>query len=117
MKSQDPTHLVPSERASVRALLEKLLADLEPRVAQLAESARPVDLDEPIGRLSRMDALQSQEMAKSGLTRIRHRLELVRRALRRIDDLDFGACGTCGEPIGIDRLEFEPETTQCVRCA
>lgn len=117
MAPQGPTNLAPSERARVRALLEELLADLEPREVQLAESADPAILDAPIGRLSRMDALQSQQMAKSGLTRIRHRLERVRQALRRIDDPEFGACESCGEPIGIDRLEFEPETTRCVRCA
>lgn len=109
--------LSPSERAQIRALLEELLTDLEPREAQLAESSSPVDLDSPIGRLSRMDAMQNQEMAKAGLTRIRQRLDRVRRALSRIDEPDFGRCEGCGEPIGFDRMEFEPESARCVRCA
>lgn len=109
--------MTPSERARARSVLEKLVADLESREAQLAKSADPVSLDEPIGRLSRMDARQSQEMAKAGLGRLRNRLDRVRRALSRIDAPDFGACESCGGSIGIDRLEFEPETTLCVRCA
>lgn len=106
-----------SERDQIRALLEELRLDLESRVTQLAQSASPVSLDDPIGRLSRMDAIQSQQMALAGLTRLRQRLERVRRALARIDEPDFGACESCGEPIGFDRLEFEPETGRCVRCA
>lgn len=109
--------LTPPERVAIRALLEDLRADLEPRLAQLAESASPVSLDDPIGRLSRMDAIQSQHMALAGLERLRRRLENVRRSLARVEDPDFGACESCGAPIGFDRLEFEPETTRCVGCA
>ena len=96
-------------------MVEELLADPAPREAQLAESAGPVRLDEPIGRLSCMDALQSQELAKAGQNRIRERLERVRPALRRIDAWDFGACASRGGPIGIDPLESEPQTARCVR--
>lgn len=112
-----PGDLTPSERASIRTLLEDLLADLELREAQLAESSEPVSLEQPIGRLSRMDAIQSQEMARAGLAQIRVRLERTRRALQRAEAPDFGTCEHCGGAIGFDRLEFEPETALCVRCA
>jgi RNA polymerase-binding protein DksA len=37
-------------------------------------------------------------------------------ALGRIDDGSFGICRTCGQPIGAERLEALPWTTQCIDC-
>jgi RNA polymerase-binding protein DksA len=37
-------------------------------------------------------------------------------ALVRIDDGTFGICSTCGQPIGEERLEALPWTTQCIDC-
>ena len=110
-------NLSAEEKGAIGEQLEELRTDLTERITQLEESSKPVSLDDPIGRLSRMDAIQGQQMALAGLTRLRQRLERVRQALREIDEEGFGACEACGEPIGFDRLEFEPESTRCVRCA
>jgi RNA polymerase-binding protein DksA len=37
-------------------------------------------------------------------------------ALERIEDGTFGICATCGQPIGEERLEAVPYTTQCIEC-
>jgi RNA polymerase-binding protein DksA len=37
-------------------------------------------------------------------------------ALGRIDDGSFGICRTCVQPIGAERLEALPWTTQCIDC-
>jgi RNA polymerase-binding protein DksA len=37
-------------------------------------------------------------------------------ALERIEDGTFGLCQTCGNPIGEERLEAVPYTTQCIDC-
>jgi len=108
--------LTDSERAEIRTLLEELAAKLEDRMQSSGDQADPVALDEPIGRLSRMDAIQMQQMAKAGLSREQQQLLLARYALRIIDDEDFGNCASCKQPIGIDRLRFQPEILLCVRC-
>ena len=109
--------LTDSERAEIRGLLEELVTKLEERMKISGDQAQPVDLDEPIGRLSRMDAIQMQQMAKAGLSREEQKLERVRHALRHIEDESFGDCESCKRPIGIDRLLFQPEILLCVRCA
>ena len=43
-------------------------------------------------------------------------LEAIDAALGRIDDGTFGICSTCGQPIGEERLEALPWTTQCIDC-
>ena len=37
-------------------------------------------------------------------------------ALQRIDNGTFGVCQACGNPIGAERLEAVPYTTQCIDC-
>ena len=109
--------LTETERAEIRALLEELAKELEARLESSKDQGQPVQLDEPIGRLSRMDAIQMQQMALAGLSREQQQLVRVRYALRLVDDEDFGNCSSCKRPIGIDRLRFQPEVLLCVRCA
>ena len=106
-----------SERAEIRTLLEELATELGQRLEISKDQGQPVQLDEPIGRLSRMDAIQMQQMALAGLSREQQQLVRVRYALRLIDDENFGDCSSCKRPIGIDRLRFQPEILLCVRCA
>ncbi len=40
----------------------------------------------------------------------------VHAAIARIDDGTYGACSTCGEPIGENRLQALPYATQCMDC-
>ena len=69
-----------------------------------------VDLDLPIGRLSRVDAMQQQAMAKAEQVRREQRLEQVGAALERMADGEYGYCCLSGEPIGYARLRARPET-------
>jgi RNA polymerase-binding protein DksA len=43
-------------------------------------------------------------------------LQAIEAALQRIDDGTYGTCGRCGKPIGEERLEALPWTTQCIDC-
>jgi DnaK suppressor protein len=55
----------------------------------------PVEVDQAwIGRLSRMDALQSQAMAAE----VERRREV---GVARIEQGDYGDCVSCGEPISV----------------
>ena len=64
--------------------------------------------------------LASSEGMQSFEFRLRGRektfLEKIDRALRKIEDGEFGTCEQCEEPISIKRLEARPETTLCIRC-
>jgi DnaK suppressor protein len=99
-------------RESLLELRRSLLEDL----AGAEASARPVALDQPIGRLSRMDALQQQSMALAHRDRIRHRLERITSALSRIDQGTYGECLRCEETIDQRRLAISPEAILCSTC-
>lgn len=97
----------------LRADLTALEAELAAQVRAIDSSAQPVDLDEPIGRLSRMDAIASQHVAAANHRAAQARLRRVTRALASDD---YGLCTRCEEPIGFRRLKARPETTLCVQC-
>jgi len=100
---------------------ERLLA-WRAELLSLAEtgeaSADIVELDQSkVGRLSRMDAMQSQAMAQAALVRRGATLKAIAAALRRIDDGEYGWCGECGEAIDRRRLEIDPTALLCIVCA
>ena len=105
----------------IARLRAKLLARIEEINALEAanDAARAtVELDQQaVGRLSRMDALQSQAMAQE--TRRRRMAELIRidAALALMEEDEYGYCQHCGEPIAPGRIEIDPTVQRCIACA
>ena len=82
------------------------------------EDGKPVELDQTrVGRLSRMDALQNQAMAKETERRRQQELVRIEAALLRLADGTYGDCVACGEPIAVKRLELDPSAPHCIDCA
>ena len=70
-----------------------------------------------VGRLSRMDAMQSQAMAIETERRRSIEIKRIDAALERINEGEFGYCGICGELINSKRLENDPTVVACITCA
>ena len=93
---------------------QKSLTDLR---QQSKEARAPVELDQQaVGRLSRMDALQKQNMELATEQRRQQRLHVIDAALKRIYAGDFGFCVICDEAISPQRLAFDPAVACCVNC-
>ena len=91
------------------------IMDLE---ATLKESSQTVVLDQSrVGRVSRMDAMQGQQMALEASRRRQQQLKNIAMALQRIEADEYGYCLQCGEPIDTRRLEFDPAISHCIHCA
>ena len=104
--------------AAFRALLVARERTLVEEEAGGEAAAGAVELDQArVGRLSRVDALQAQEMARASSRRRRIERGRVAAALKRLDDGEYGYCLSCGDAIPKPRLEIDPAATQCVRCA
>ena len=86
-------------------------------ILSLEGQSGPVEPDNAIGRISRMDAISSRKISEAKLRDAKSRLVLLGHALDRIDDPDFGLCRSCGDPISLARLRLMPETKVCVDCA
>lgn len=100
---------------------EQGLLDRQEELLGVSELSRQasgaVELDQArVGRLSRMDAMQMQEMSKATDVRRVGELRRVTAALARIDSGDYGYCVECGEAIPVERLKVDMAATHCVQC-
>ena len=81
------------------------------------ETGETVELDQTrVGRLSRMDAMQSQQMALESSRRRQHQLLKIEGALSRIKSGAYGYCFICDEEIAALRLVADPTSTRCMAC-
>ncbi len=113
----DNEELTAEQLRELGAALAELESELENALALARDSSKPVELDQSaVGRVSRGDALQQQQMALATVRSAERRLAQVKRALAAHASGDYGACLDCGEPIAYRRLRSRPETGLCLQC-
>ena len=112
----DVKQLTPEEAEELGQVLAALRNELEHFLQVTEEGIRPVALDEPIGRLSRMDAMQQQSMARANRQSAQSRLKQVNAARQRFSREEYVDCLECEEPIGYARLTVRPEAVLCIAC-
>ena len=105
-----------------RSKLQKALIaerdELTRLTATTVAGRKPVELDQTSqGRLSRLDAIQVQEMALEQDRRREVEIARINGALKRMDDGAYGFCVSCGEDIAAARLDNNPAVPTCIACA
>ena len=101
--------------------LEKIILGelklLEQSLNDFNGSSNIVELDQQlIGRLSRMDSIRDQQMTKANMIRRGQRKSELIKALKRLEDDDFGFCIDCGDEIDIRRIRVNPLVRKCISC-
>ena len=105
------------KREKLKNHIKEKIEDLKENIKSYQELTQPISPDNAIGRLSRMDAIQSKSINEAALDNSKQTLSSMERALTMIDDPDFGMCRECEEPIPFGRLMIMPESNLCVKCA
>ena len=108
--------LTQDQTEELKAALVARREELKRLLAATREGTRPVDLDEPIGRLTRMDAMQQQSMSAANRRSHDIRLRQINQALGAIEQDRYGLCRRCEDPIGYPRLKARPESPYCLDC-
>ncbi|HBZ43116.1 MAG TPA: molecular chaperone DnaK [Maritimibacter sp.] len=104
--------------AKYRQALDAQLADLDREDELGADGQDVVTLDQQsVGRLSRMDALQGQAMAKATAARRDAQRKRIAAAFARMEENEYGYCVDCGEEIAKKRLDLDPAVPTCISCA
>ena len=98
-------------------MLQNSLEEIEEYLVNTKESAEAVSPDKSLGRLSRMEAMQDQQLILEARRRKKMQKVAVLSALQRIANDQFGTCVFCGKPIAPERLEVAPESSTCVSCS
>lgn len=108
--------LTAEQLAELQDRLAGLQEELQALLTTTRDNTRPVSLDEPIGRLTRMDAMQQQSMSTANRQQAELRLRQVEQALGLARKGDYGICRRCDDPIGYARLSARPESPYCLAC-
>lgn len=109
--------MTPEEKADIQKEIQQKIQELRARICDLERSSGPVAPDNAIGRLTRMEAIQSAAMGQAGIERFRMQVHELEEKLARIDSADFGVCRFCSGPIALARLKALPATETCIQCA
>jgi len=106
------------DKEHYRDTICRQLQSLKLQLEDSTGGAATVELDQSrVGRLSRMDALQSQAMHAESLNRAQRQVTALQHALNRLDSDDFGKCAQCDEDIAEARLQHNPAVVLCIGCA
>lgn len=106
--------------AEQKELLEIIHEQIETtgdEIQELIELTKPISLDNSIGRLSRMDAINNKSINEKALRDKKRNLQKLERAIERHNDGTLGKCLKCGDNIPYGRLKIMPYTTRYVKCA
>lgn len=99
---------------------KEILAERKQQVLQAADHSREEGLGVDTNDLADEVDLASTEAGQSLQLRLRDRenvlLKKIEKALKKIDEGEYGVCELCGEEIGVKRLEARPVTDLCIRC-
>lgn len=111
-----PAMTIDLAKARERLAQRRVEIEAQSRIAR--ESQAPVELDQQtVGRLSRMDAMQSQAMAQAQERQRKADLVRIEMAERRLENGDYGHCAECDAEIPDARLAIDPMAERCVDCA
>ena len=105
------------KREQLKNHIKKKIDDLKEDIKSYQLSSQPVAPDNAIGRLTRMEAINSKSINEAALKKAEQTLLKMERALAMIDAPDFGLCQECEEPVPFARLMVVPESDCCVQCA
>lgn len=104
----------------LRSRLESEQKRLLEELAQLEVNARPTEVrreGSPFGKREE-EATESLELEKRLALekQVKGNLAEIEHALRKFDDGTYGLCDSCGQSIGMNRLEALPQASLCVSC-
>ena len=109
--------MTPEDKETLREKLTKEVDKTKALIISLEEKTQPISPDNAIGRLSRMEALNSKSVNEAALADALIKLPKLESSLAKIDSDEFGLCKRCKDPIPLGRLMFVPESNLCVKCA
>ncbi len=101
---------------SFRSVIDARLAEIEAELNATSDSTKPIAPDVSVGRLSRLDSMQMQQMALASKRRLEEQRARLHEGRGRIDSGTFGRCLRCGNDIALKRLQLQPDAVACIPC-
>ena len=106
-----------SKLEEIKSVILKEIEKTKNSISDYEEITKPIEPDNAIGRISRMDAINNKSVVEAALRQSREKLQKLEYVLTRIGNEGFGICAKCNNPIPIGRILLMPESRFCVHCA
>ncbi len=104
-------------KKELEILIQKKINLISIEIQELKLLTIPIEPENAIGRISRMDAINNKSINDRMLRKAKEKLKKLNLALSRINEKEFGKCITCNKLINEKRLILMPEVVSCVKCA
>lgn len=104
-------------KTELKAKIEAEISKTESHILEYKELTKPVEPENAIGRISRMDAINNKSVIEAALRKAKDKLAMLNFALSKVDDKDFGLCVRCHKPIPLGRILIMPQARSCVPCS
>ena len=104
-------------KTEIRTNIEKEIQKTKNQIAEYKELIQPVEPENAIGRISRMDAINNKSVTEAALRKAKDKLYKLTVVLSKLEDNDFGICISCKQPIPLERILIMPQSRTCVRCS
>jgi len=105
------------EKVLLKETVNEKIEMLEKELEMMSDAVQPIAPDDSIGRVSRMDAINNQAVAKAAYNDKQTLLSRLKLSLTVIDKENYGSCAKCNRDIPIKRLMSIPYSNLCVYCA
>ncbi len=105
------------DKGDIKAKIEAEIHKTRKQVEEYKELTQPVEPENAIGRISRMDAINNKSVTEAALRKAKDKLNKLDLALTRVDEDDFGICIRCQRPIPPGRIMIMPQARTCVKCS
>ena len=104
-------------KTEIKAKIESEILKTKKQIEEYKDLTKPVEPENAIGRISRMDAINNKSVIEAALRKSTNKLDKLNVALNKIDDDDFGICIRCRQPIPVGRILIMPQARTCVKCS
>jgi len=99
-----------------RKILEKERLKLLKMAHEASRDRRKTEEDDLMDDIDLASSELDQSMVYKLRDRERNLLRKIEKTLQKIEDGTYGICESCGEPIGLKRLEARPVAELCISC-
>ncbi len=103
--------------SNIRIQIEAEIIKTKQSIVDYKDMSRPEGLDDAVGRVSRMDAINNKSITQAALREAEEKLSKLKYVLSKLGETDFGLCARCKNKIPIGRILLRPQSIYCVQCA
>ena len=104
------------QKHALKESIQNELTTLEKKLLALQKDLKPLGKSCAFDDAEYFSLCDDYNIRYKEAENLQKRISGLQKALKMIDDEEYGICEECGEEIPFARLELVPDSSLCVRC-